>query len=95
MFFLTQGLPVAVICYLALLARPVDETAAPGTSALEWYPAGHLVTAAALIAGGLATISMLLLGPDLEALRALLRDLIENVFLKELPGFKDKPLSGD
>ncbi len=95
MFFLTQGLPVAAICYLALLARPVDETAARGTSALEWYPAGHLVTAAALIAGGVATISVFLLGADLEALRMLLRDLIENVFLKELPGFKDKPLSGD
>ena len=95
MFLLTQGLPVAVICYLALLARPVDETAAPDTSALEWYPPGHLITAATLIAGGLATVSMLVLGPDLEALRTLLRDLIENVFLKELPGFKDRPLSSD
>lgn len=95
MFFLTQGLPVAIICYLALLARPVDETAAPDTSALEWYPPGHLVTAAAVIAGGLAAISMVALGPDLEALRTLLRDLIENVFLKELPGFKDRPLTSD
>lgn len=93
MFFLTHGVPVAAICYLALLARPVDETAGPGATTLEWYPPGHLVTAAALIAGGLATLSLLVLGPDLDALRMLLRDLIQNVFLKELPGFRDRPLS--
>jgi hypothetical protein len=95
MFFLSQGAPVAAICYLALLARPVDAKADPGATTLEWYPPGHLVTAAALIAGGLAALSLLVLGPDLDGLRAILRDLIENVFLKELPGFRDKPLTGE
>lgn len=95
MFFLTQAAPVAAICYLALLARPADATAAPNAATLEWYPPGHLVTAGVLIAGGLAAVSLLVLGPDLEALRTILRDLIENVFLKELPGFKDKTLSAE
>ena len=89
MFFLSQGLPVAVICHLALLSPPRRcNRRAVGHAGVEWYPAGRLVTAAALIAGSLAAISLLVLGPDLEALRALLRDLIENVFLKELPGLQ-------
>ena len=50
-----------------------------GGSAYGWQPCG--------------TLSLLVLGPDLEALRVLLRDLIENVFLKELPGLKERPLS--
>ena len=45
------------------------------------------------MAGVLAALSILVLGPDLDALRSLLRELIEKVFLKELPGFKDRQLS--
>ncbi len=95
MFFLSQGAPVALVCYLALLNRPSTVAAQPGAATVEWYPPGRLVTAAALMGGGLAALSLLVLGPDLETLRALLRDLIENVFLKELPGLKDRTLAPD
>jgi hypothetical protein len=97
MFFLTQGAPVAVVCYLALLSRTVP--AAPDVpredAGIEWYPTGRLVMTAALMAGALATLSMVVLGPDLDALRKILRDLIENVFLKEIPGLKERNLSAD
>jgi hypothetical protein len=94
MFFLSQGAPVAVICHLALLNRPAAE-GQPDPVGVEWYPSGRLVTGAALMAGSLAALSLLVLGPDLEALRVLLRDLIENVFLKELPGLKERTLTAD
>lgn len=91
LFFLSQAAPVAIICHLALLSRPLaaGATAAP---ALEWYPLGRLIAIATLMSGALAALSLLVLGPDLDALRALLRELIEKVFLKELPGFKDRQL---
>jgi hypothetical protein len=95
MFFLSQGAPVAVICHLALLNRPAADEQLGTPAGVEWYPPGRLVTGAALMAGGLAALSLLVLGPDLEALRVLLRDLIENVFLKELPGLKERTLSPD
>jgi len=95
LFLLSQGLPVAIICHLALLSRPL-QSASPGLSgapSLEWYPPGRLVAGASVMAGILAALSLLVLGPDLDALRGLLRELIEKVFLKELPGLKDRQLS--
>ncbi|HVY43603.1 MAG TPA: DUF2232 domain-containing protein [Hyphomicrobiaceae bacterium] len=99
LFFLTQAAPVAIVCHLALLSRPLLQPtmAAPaqGPPGLEWYPVGRLVALATLIAGVLAALSLFVLGPDLDTLRGVLRQLIENVFLKELPGLKDKQLSAD
>ncbi len=96
LFFLSQGVPAAILCYLALLSRPVQSAIGaqpPGAPSLEWYPPGRLTAVAAIMAGVLAALSILVLGPDLDALRSLLRELIEKVFLKELPGFKDRQLS--
>lgn len=96
LFFVSQAAPVAIICHLALLSRPLATSASTtGAPALEWYPLGRLVAIATLMAGVLAALSLLVLGPDLDALRALLRELIEKVFLKELPGLKDRQLGPD
>jgi len=100
LFFLSQGLPAAVLCHLALLSRPqvagpAGQVSSSGTPSLEWYPPGRLTAVATLLAGILAALSLLVLGPDLDALRTLLRELIENVFLKELPGLMDRQLSPD
>jgi hypothetical protein len=95
-YLISQGLPAAVLCHLALLSRPVaaSVSATPGASAaLEWYPVGRLVAVATIIAALFSSLGLLVLGPDLETLRQLLRELIENVFLRELPGFKDKQLT--
>lgn len=99
LFFLSHGLPAAILCHLALLSRPLQAAAGAGPvppggpPALEWYPPGRLTAIATILAGLLAALSLLVLGPDLDGLRTLLQDLIENVFLKELPGLKDRQLS--
>jgi hypothetical protein len=97
LFFLSQAVPVAIVSHLALLSRPLPAAtlAAAGGPALEWYPVGRLVALATLMAGTLAALSVFVLGPDLDSLRNLLRELIEKVFLKELPGFKERELSAD
>lgn len=92
LFFLSQGVPAAILCHLALLNRPLPSGPA-ATPTLEWYPPGRLTAVATVMAGVLAALSLLVLGPDLDALRGLLRELIEKVFLKEWPGLKDRQLS--
>ena len=78
-FFLTflagVALPAWWLGYLALLARPV--ATAPG--GLEWYPAGHLVFWAALIAAGVVIGAMLSLGGDLDGWRNSLRGGLERM----------------
>jgi hypothetical protein len=78
-FFLTflagVALPAWWLGYLALLARPV--ATAPG--GLEWYPAGHLVFWAALIAAGVVIGAMLSFGGDLDAWRNSLRSGLERM----------------
>ncbi len=93
-FLLSQGLPIAVLCHLALLNRPAPAGAngPPGQPALEWYPVGRMVIAAALMAAALSFLSIMLLSPDIDGLRAMMKDLIEKVFLKQIPGFKDQQL---
>ncbi len=82
---LALGAPTALMAYLTLLHREVhDET---GAVATQWYPIGRMVTAAALIGAGLATIA--LLSVDMDAFRDLLRAHIERT-LTEL-----KPLRAD
>jgi hypothetical protein len=44
------------------------------------------------MAAALAFISLMLLGSDLDQLRAMLKDVVEKVFLKQLPGFQDRQL---
>jgi large subunit ribosomal protein L9 len=96
-FFLSQGVPVAVLCHLALLNRQVAPSPTGGdvssSPTVEWYPPGRIVAAATLMAGTFAFVSLVALSPDLEQLRALLRELIEKVFLKQLPIFQDRVLS--
>src|SRR5262249_27867693 len=88
---------LVVLCHLALLSRPAATAtpAAPGAPpSLEWYPIGRIVAAATLMAGALAFVSILLLGLDLEGLRAMMRDLVDNVLLKHMPGLGG-PTIGD
>lgn len=78
-FAASEAVPVAVLTYLAMLARPAN---APGPdvdekTGLEWYPIGRVVIWAAVLSAAMALIAMLMLGADLEALRAAVRKLIE------------------
>lgn len=88
-FLVTQGAPMVALCHLLSLNRPVSAgPAGQAVSAplLEWYPIGRVVAAATLMAGALSFVSILLLGADLEALRAMMRQLIDDVLVKQLSG---------
>lgn len=109
MVFATQGLPMALVCYLAQLNRNVDvpggevpggevpDSNAPGSdastappAATEWYPVGRLVAVAVLMAGVFALLTVLLLGTSVDEVRTIIRKLVENVFLKQVPGLRDR-----
>ena len=94
MVLASQGVPVALVCYLAQLGRsepvPSSDGSSSVTETVEWYPIGRLIAATALMAGAFGFLTVILLGTSLDDVRTLLRKLIENVFLKQLPGFKDR-----
>jgi hypothetical protein len=76
-----------VLAYLASLSRS-------GAEGAEWYPAGRIVLAAALIAGAFSTLTLFLLGGDVDALRASLRTMLETFVNTELPKMPDAPTLG-
>lgn len=78
---LALGLPTVILSYLALLNRPVFED---GKERIEWYPVGRIVAITAVIAGCLATISLLTTATDMEGLRASLRETFERAFLHQI-----------
>jgi hypothetical protein len=87
-FAASQAVPALVLVYLASLARPGTDGAA------EWYPAGRLVIAAALIAGAFAALTLFLLGGDIDTLRAALRTMLQSFVDTELPKMPDAPTLG-
>lgn len=84
LFAASQAAPAAVLSYLALLSRdgPPD---ADGRLDREWYPAGRLVAAAALMAGIPAFLWVLLLGGDIETLKITLGKPISEFIKAEMP----------
>jgi hypothetical protein len=80
-FALAIATPIALLTHLTLLSRPAPATEGGGT---EWYPPGRLVGWAALIAGLLAGILVLILGYDQESYRQSIRDILDHSALKEL-----------
>jgi hypothetical protein len=86
-FAVSQAIPVLVLVYLASLNR-----AGPG--GVEWYPAGRLVIAAAIMAGVFAAATLFLLGGDIETLRGALRSMLEQFVNSELPKMPDAPTLG-
>ncbi|HXG79112.1 MAG TPA: DUF2232 domain-containing protein [Methyloceanibacter sp.] len=80
-FAIAIAAPTAFFTHLLLLSRPA--ATAEGTRAVEWYPISRFVTWAALIAGLLAAVFVLVLGYDQESYRESLRQMIEHSALKE------------
>ncbi|GBE43807.1 hypothetical protein BMS3Bbin10_01888 [bacterium BMS3Bbin10] len=87
-YFLTLGLPIAILCHLALLARPGNKTGGDSgqAAAMEWYPPGRIIAWTALMAGGVAALSVPLFGMDVETYRANLQQILDKTFLNQLPG---------
>jgi hypothetical protein len=89
---LSQGAPVVLLCYLAYLNRVAGQLP-DGSPDVEWYPVGRLVLWAAVVAGALAGLSLLMLGGDLAALRSGLKVFLEKTVLQELSPLGGKTLS--
>ncbi len=87
-YLVSVGLPAAILAYLALLARP--EPSAPG--GLDWYPAGRLVLAAAIIAALTVTLIIPAFGFDFESYQKGFRLAIERVLRAQLGIAADAPL---
>jgi hypothetical protein len=83
-FAASQAIPVFALVYLASLNRPVAD-------GREWFPVGRIVIAAALLAGAFSTLTLIMLGGDAEALRATLRNLLQQFVTNELPKMPDAP----
>lgn len=88
-FALAQAAPMAALTYLALLSRPLagapDDDAADADAPREWYPAGRLVIWAAVMAGSLAIVMLMLVGGDPETLKKALADFIKAAVEAGLP----------
>ncbi len=79
-FALAIGAPLAVLCYLVLLSRNValPEGAASAAVVLEWYPVGRILGWAAIMAGVLAALMVLMLGYDTETYSQSIRSVLEH-----------------
>ena len=83
-FAISIGAPMVLLVHLALLSRPVTTPQGQVVGALEWYPPGRLVGWAALIAGLLAGLLVLILGYDQDSYRDSIREILNHSALKEL-----------
>ncbi len=83
-FAVSVAAPTALLAHLALLSRPAATPQGQVVGAVEWYPPGRIVGWAALMAGVLAGVLVLILGYDQEAYRESIRQIIEHSTLKEL-----------
>ncbi len=84
-YLATLGLPLVVLCYLVLLARPIDGGDPDDPASLEWYPPGRLVVWATVLAGCVAAFSVPLLGWDAESYRSAARGYFEATVFSRLP----------
>ena len=87
-FAAAQAIPVALLIYLAQLNRSASD------SSVEWYPAGRLIIVAAILAGVFSSLTLMLLGGDVEALRTALRAMLQTFVTNELPKMPDAPTLG-
>jgi len=78
-YALVVAIPIAVLVHLILQSRPAGQPDGDGKAAIEWYPAGRLVAAAALIAGTLAGLMLLALGPDATSYQAIIDEMVPRI----------------
>ncbi len=83
-YALTIAAPTALLAHLVLLSRPLAAPQGETAQAIEWYPAGRLVAWAALIAGSLAAILVVIIGYDQDSYRETIRQMLEHSALKDI-----------
>ncbi|MGF7161074.1 hypothetical protein FHS85_002709 [Rhodoligotrophos appendicifer] len=93
LFVVTVALAPAILSYLALLSRDTSEASdsegAPLVAGRQFYPEGRLVLWTAALAGLIATTAVILLGPDAESFRAVLREAVTRMFSTQ-PGLQEQ-----
>lgn len=91
-YALTQILPAVVLTYLALLSRPYQPDGSE-TVITEYYPVGRLVLWAAVMAGTITLLVLLIIGQDFEELRTGLKQYLSDTIKTNMPPTADgKPL---
>jgi hypothetical protein len=88
-FLASAGIPAWWLGYLAMLARPAGNEAAP---ALEWYPPGRLVVWASLLAALVVIIAITNFGFDADSFRAGLGRALARLLHAETGETPDAPL---
>jgi hypothetical protein len=74
-FFITVGLPAALVAYLAYLSRPSPYD----QDKREWYPLGRLLAALSLYAGALPLLALPFTGGSFDDLRPVASAMIKAV----------------
>lgn len=89
-FALMVGVPGFILSYLMLLRRHLPAGgpagAAGGSSQIhtEWYPFGRVVAWASVMAGGLVTVALFLIGGDGESYRQMIASVFDDAAMKQL-----------
>ncbi len=91
LFLATVSVPVVAITYLAQLSRPVPDTDPPES---EWYPLGRLVIWIGVVSCALVVLAIILLGPDTESFRNIIRSGLQQILEANEP-LRDRLGSGN
>jgi hypothetical protein len=87
-FGVSEALPAALLTRQALLARGDG-------GERQWFPAGWMVSTAALLGGISALLLLLLMGGDYDALSKSMQTFVEHFVKTELPGLPGAPAIDD
>jgi hypothetical protein len=82
-FALMVGVPGFVLSYLMLLRRHIPADGAV-QSRTEWYPFGRIIAWASVMAGGLVTLALFLIGGDGESYRQMIASVFDDAAMKQL-----------
>jgi hypothetical protein len=82
-FALMVGVPGFILSYLMLLRRHIPADGAV-QSRTEWYPFGRIIAWASVMAGGLVTFALFLIGGDGESYRQMIASVFDDAAMKQL-----------
>ena len=75
-YAVTVAIPATALVHLILQHRTVPDPGDNGKQIVAWYPPGRLVAAAAVMAGVIAALVVLLLGPDMARYQAAIDEML-------------------
>lgn len=85
LFAVVFAVPIAFLVRLILLSRaPTQPQDSKASATVEWYPPGRVVGWAAVIAGVLAALLILIVGYDQEAYRQSITDFLSSPAMKAI-----------